>query len=175
MKKIFENWRLCTQVSSPSEKNFKYFEKAIAEADTYDDFGWTMNDFNVEKLGMISLDELESIAPFGEWVRNELTVVDHLPPEERVQSIPEFDSPEKKEAALKYIKNPNIRPPVVLVTAPDSNNDDLYTRYGFGHGLINLNLALGLPTIEVFHLKYKHEVKKAPRGLAGPPGRLKDY
>lgn len=173
MKKLLENFKtFIAQNEELVQKNYKAFNKAIKNSDTYDDFNWTMDDFSIEHLGMLTLEELEEIVAFGYWVRNEPTGMEELSPQERINSIPEFDSSEKLQAAKMYLERPEIRPPVVLVTAPDSDNDSHHTRIGYGTGLINLHLSLGLDEIEVLHLKYKHEAKAPPERLAGPPGRL---
>jgi hypothetical protein len=170
MKRLLENFRAFA--ADTSQKNQKYFDQAIQTADTYDDYGWSIDDFDIEHIGMMSLESLEEIVPFGEWVKNMPAEFEGMPPEQRVDSVEEFDSSEKKDAARTYIERPDVRPPVVIVTAPDSNHDSQYTRIGYGTGLINLHIVLGLSEIEVYHLKYVHEVKKAPRGLPGPAGRL---
>jgi hypothetical protein len=176
MNKIFENFRAFTMQTNGSEKWVVQFEKAIASADTYDDYGWTLNDFDLKHIGQTSLERLEQMAPFGDWALNEPKSFVHLTPEERVDSMLELDSTDKKNAVRKYIAHPEIRPPVVLVTAPDSDNDSSYVRIGYGTGLINLHITLGLEEIGVYHLFYKHEVlsstSQSKRGLAGPVARL---
>lgn len=170
MNNLLENWR---NFSSSKVDTEKYFQKAVKAADTFDDFDWSLADFEVKNIGVVTLDSLEEMVRFGEWVKNEPKELTGLDAEERIDQIKSFDIKKRKKAKI-YLNNPGVRPPVVLVTAPDSNNDSFYTRIGYGKELINLHILLGLQDIQVYHLIFTKEIipHSKARGLPGPPGRL---
>jgi hypothetical protein len=124
---------------------------AIQHADI-DNKGWTLSDFDVVDLGMLSYDDLlgyDDLSGWLEFTPGELKGMQDVG-DEVYEDLAHYRGEDFAERALQW-KREGF-PPIVIITAPVE--DSLHTQIGDGRGRVNIAVAFGLP-IPAVHLIWR--------------------
>lgn len=136
----------------------KDMEDAIQHADTYGDQGWTINDFKIINLGEISLERIADYDDFSSWVDIDPEEFSGLSTDERLALLADFRGQEWANRAATWLKTGV--PPIVVIEAPVVSENELYQQIGDGRGRVNFAFAMGLETLPVVLMKWKHKLPK---------------
>ncbi|MDQ5977444.1 MAG: hypothetical protein QG602_416 [Verrucomicrobiota bacterium] len=136
---------------------------AIEHADVEGDQEWTLDDFNVLPMGPQPMSRVLSYDDSAAWLDVDPRDFDGLSPEERLAELASFRGPEWAARAAQWVANGV--PPIVVIDAPVGDPEHLYQQIGDGRGRVNFALAMGLKTLPVVILKWKHPLTRANPSL----------
>ena len=126
---------------------------AIEHADLYGDQGWTIDDFVVTPLGEVSMDRIQAFDDFSSWVDVDPEDYEDMSAEERLDQLAEFRGPKWAQRAETWLVDGV--PPIVVIDAPDEEGR-MHEQIGDGRGRINFALAMGLESLPVVVMRWKH-------------------
>lgn len=114
--------------------------------------GWTLDDFDIEDLGMLDYDDLQYYDDLSGWLEfspGELRDMQDVG-DEVYKDLAHYRGEEFAKRALEWKQHGF--PPVVIITTPDEGG--LQTQIGDGRGRVNVAVAFGLP-IPAVHLIWR--------------------
>lgn len=141
---------------NPFSVSRRDLEDAIKHADVYGDQGWTVEDFDVEDLGKISLRKLREFDGVDAWLDVSAEDFKGLSTEDRLEQLKSFRGPQWAERAAKWVKDGV--PPIVVIEAPtesDATDVPMHVQIGDGRGRVNFAVALGLKSVPVVYMRYR--------------------
>lgn len=135
---------------------------AIQHADLNGDQGWTLDDFQIIPLGEVPLSRVRSYEDWGAWIDVDPADFKGLSTEGRLVELASFRGSKWADRAAGWLKHGV--PPIVVIDAPVVVVDyELHRQIGDGRGRVNFALAMGLKTLPVVLMKWRHPLPPAPR------------
>lgn len=122
-------------------------QDAIDHASDFSSEPLSLEDFNLEFLGNLSVDDLRQYDDVNAWLDLQPDDFEGLSNEEKVAALGEFRGPKWGIMAAKWLKAGKI-PPIVVITTPEM------TQIGDGRGRVNVANVFGLK-VPTWHLVYK--------------------
>ena len=140
------------EIEKPEFRNQDALD-AIEHADIDRDQNWTLDDFKLRYLGELKPKFLRKYEDIDSWLDFDEQDAKELSKEEKIEALKNFRGEDWAEMALGWLKTNSI-PPVFLITAPLTSEDDLYTQVGDGRGRVNFAMLFNRK-VPVYHLIYK--------------------
>jgi hypothetical protein len=128
----------------PSQKDLL---DAIDHASDFSNEPLSLEDFNLEFLGDLSVDDLRQYDDVDAWLDLRPDTFQGMSDEEKVAELGQFRGPKWGVMAAKWLKAGKI-PPIVVITTPEM------TQIGDGRGRVNVASGFGLK-VPTWHLVYK--------------------
>jgi hypothetical protein len=151
--KAIDGVGLSASVSRPRASEQDMLD-AIQHADLYGDQGWTLDDFNILPMGEVPLSRVRGYEDWGGWIDVDPEDFAGMSTEERLAELSSFRGPKWAARAAEWLTK-GI-PPIVVIDAPIVDEAHLHRQIGDGRGRVNFALAMGLKTIPVVIMKWKH-------------------
>jgi hypothetical protein len=126
---------------------------AIQHADVYGDQGWTLDDFTILPMGEVPLSRVLGYEDCA-WLDVDPKDFAGMSTEERLAELSSFRGPKWAARAAEWLSEGV--PPIVVIDAPVVDEAHLYRQIGDGRGRVNFALAMGLKTLPVVIMKWKH-------------------
>ena len=131
---------------------------AIQHADVYGDQGWTLDDFTILPMGEVPLSRVLGYEDCA-WLDVDPEDFAGMSAEDRLTELSSFRGPKWAARAAEWLSEGV--PPIVVIDAPVADEDvadeaHLYRQIGDGRGRVNFALAMGLKTLPVVIMKWKH-------------------
>jgi predicted SprT family Zn-dependent metalloprotease len=126
---------------------------AIQHADVYGDQGWTLDDFTILPMGEVPLSRVLGYEDCA-WIDVDPEDFAGMSAEERLTELSSFRGPKWAARAAEWLSEGV--PPIVVIDAPVVDEAHLYRQIGDGRGRVNFALAMGLKTLPVVIMKWKH-------------------
>ena len=126
---------------------------AIQHADVYGDQGWTLDDFTILPMGEVPLSRVLGYEDCA-WLDVDPEDFAGMSAEERLAELSSFRGPQWAARAAEWLSEGV--PPIVVIDAPVVDEAHLYRQIGDGRGRVNFALAMGLKTLPVVIMKWKH-------------------
>ena len=156
--KHFSIWNEMNEVRQKMAWRQKANEPYVKRQDLLDaidhasegEFDWTINDFDIKYLGMLSAEDLYYYDSL-DWKDFEEEELVGLSKEEIHDELAGFRGEDWADMAMDWLDS-GI-PPIVVIEAPDPQEGDMNVRIGDGRGRTNFALALDMK-LPVYYMEY---------------------
>lgn len=125
---------------------------AIEHADSMGDQGWTVADFDLKFLGNLDVRDLGQYDDLSSWMDFKPGEFKGQPVEDRLEELRSFRGPQWFERAKHWVKD-GI-PPIIVITAPDSEEGQEMTQIGDGRGRTNFAAVMDMK-LPVWEMTFK--------------------